>query len=102
MVPFGARRRGRPWRGLSSRQWSFFEQRLARTRPHPLDADSHTTRPRIGSEQMSRAASIRFPIQPRMVGPEKVARRVGVTLATFEAKRAELERQGFPAPDPVL
>lgn len=51
---------------------------------------------------MSRTASIRFPIRPRMVGPEKVARRVGVTLATFEAKRAELERQGFPAPDPVL
>src|SRR5690606_31221616 len=63
MVPFGAGRRGRPWRGLSSRQWSFFQQRLARTRPHPLDAASHTTRPRIGREQMSRA----LPLTQRQV-----------------------------------
>lgn len=51
---------------------------------------------------MIRAASIRFPIDPRMVPADKVARRLGVTLASFEAKRAALEAQGFPRPDPVL
>lgn len=51
---------------------------------------------------MSRSTSIRFPVQPRMVGPEKVARRLGVTLAAFEQKRSELERTGFPKQDPVL
>lgn len=51
---------------------------------------------------MSSSTSIRFPIQPRMVGPEKVARRLGVTVATFEEKRVDLEREGFPKPDGVL
>jgi hypothetical protein len=37
-----------------------------------------------------------------MVPPEKVARRLGVTLAGFEAKREELERAGFPKVDSVL
>lgn len=54
---------------------------------------------------MTRASvltGIRFPIQPRMIGSEKVARRLGVTLAAFTEKRPELERQGFPKQDPVL
>ena len=51
---------------------------------------------------MSRATAIRFPVQPRMVGPEKIARRLGVTLTAFEGKRSELEREGFPKPDSVL
>lgn len=51
---------------------------------------------------MSSSTSVRFPVQPRMVGPEKIARRLGVTLAGFEAKRSELEREGFPKPDGVL
>lgn len=51
---------------------------------------------------MTIAARIRFPVQPRMVGPEKIARRLGVTLAGFEAKRQELESDGFPKADPVL
>lgn len=51
---------------------------------------------------MSRATSIRFPVQPRMVGPEKVARRLGVTLAAFDEKRMDLEREGFPRRDAVL
>jgi hypothetical protein len=37
-----------------------------------------------------------------MVGPEKIARRLGVTLAAFDAKRSELEREGFPKSDGVL
>lgn len=51
---------------------------------------------------MSRAASIRFPVQPRMIGPEKVARRLGVTLAAFNERRIELEKHGFPKADGVL
>jgi hypothetical protein len=51
---------------------------------------------------MSSSTSIRFPVQPRMVGPEKIARRLGVTLAAFDAKRLDLEHEGFPKPDGVL
>ncbi|MGY6709759.1 MAG: hypothetical protein ACXIVF_15675 [Rhizobiaceae bacterium] len=46
--------------------------------------------------------TIRFAIQPRMVPPDKIARRLGVTRATFAEKRAALEANGFPKPDPVL
>ena len=45
---------------------------------------------------------IRFPIEPRMVPPAKIARRLGVTAAIFAEKRAALEANGFPKPDPVL
>ncbi|RUV18277.1 MULTISPECIES: hypothetical protein [unclassified Mesorhizobium] len=45
---------------------------------------------------------VRFPIQPRMVAPEKVARRLGVTSTVFGSKRAALEAAGFPKPDVVL
>ncbi|MEO5323076.1 hypothetical protein PV773_07115 [Mesorhizobium sp. CC13] len=46
--------------------------------------------------------TIRFPIQPRMVPPSKIARRLGITMATFLEKRAELEHSGFPKPDTIL
>lgn len=46
--------------------------------------------------------TLRFPIQPRMVPPEKVARRLGITIAVFLEKRADLERNGFPKADSVL
>jgi len=45
---------------------------------------------------------IRFPIQPRLVEPSKVARRLGVTPAIFAEKLEALEAVGFPRPDPVL
>lgn len=45
---------------------------------------------------------VRFPVQPRMVAPEKVARRLGVTVANFAEKRRDLESQGFPKPDAIL
>lgn len=51
---------------------------------------------------MSSSTSVRFPIQPRMVGPEKIARRLGVTLAAFNDKRTDLEKHGFPKADDVL
>lgn len=46
--------------------------------------------------------TLRFPIDPRMVPPEKVARRLGVTIAAFGEKRPALEAHGFPKPDAVL
>lgn len=46
--------------------------------------------------------TIRFPVQPRMVPPEKIARRLGVTLAEFRLKQAELEQEGFPPADRLL
>lgn len=51
---------------------------------------------------MTKPLGIRFPIDPRMIAPEKVARRLGVTTAVFAEKRAALENNGFPKPDPVL
>ena len=47
-------------------------------------------------------AVVRFPIQPRMVAPAKIARRLGITVPVFVEKRTMLEREGFPRPDPVL
>lgn len=51
---------------------------------------------------MTRAGVVRFPIDPRMIPPEKVARRLGVTLAIFSERRADLEADGFPKPDRIL
>lgn len=45
---------------------------------------------------------IRMRVDPRLVAPEKAARRLGLTLAAFEAMRAELEARGFPRPMPVV
>ena len=55
------------------------------------------TRPR----QSLRSASIRYPVDPRDVPPEKAARRLHLTLAEFESKKAELFDRGFPQPDPT-
>ena len=49
-----------------------------------------------------RSTGVRYPVDPRMVPPEKVARRLGVTLAIFNDKLAQLEAAGFPKPDPIL
>lgn len=46
--------------------------------------------------------ALRFPIDPRMLPPAKVARRLGLTPAEFATKRGELETAGFPCPDAVL
>jgi hypothetical protein len=48
-----------------------------------------------------RAKSIRFPVDPRDVSPEKAARRLGLTLAEFEPLKDELFARGFPKPDPT-
>lgn len=44
---------------------------------------------------------LRFAIEPRMVPPAKAARRIGLTLAEFQARAAELEAAGFPVADPL-
>lgn len=47
-------------------------------------------------------ASIRFVVEPRLVPVAKAARRLHLTIAEFEAKRAALHRHGFPLPCPVV
>lgn len=47
-------------------------------------------------------AAVRFAVQPRLVPAAKAARRLHLSLAEFEAKRAALHRQGFPLPCPVV
>jgi hypothetical protein len=44
---------------------------------------------------------IRYRVDPRDVPPAKVARRLHLTLAEFEAKKVEMFARGFPAPDPT-
>jgi hypothetical protein len=50
---------------------------------------------------MQGAPNIRFSVPPRDVPPVKAARRLHLTLAEFEAKKAELFARGFPQPDPT-
>jgi hypothetical protein len=45
---------------------------------------------------------LRFPIDPRLIPPSKVARRLGISEAVFEQKRPALTSAGFPEPDPLL
>jgi hypothetical protein len=50
---------------------------------------------------MSRTAeNLRFRVQPRDVSREAIARRLGLTLARFDAIFANLKARNFPAPDP--
>ncbi|WP_018261316.1 hypothetical protein [Methylobacterium sp. WSM2598] len=46
------------------------------------------------------ACVIRFRVEPGDVPPEKVARRLHLTLAAFEACKTRLFLRGFPRPDP--
>jgi hypothetical protein len=43
---------------------------------------------------------VRFRIEPRDVPREAVARRLGLTLARFDASLPNLTARGFPVPDP--
>ena len=43
---------------------------------------------------------MRFKVEPRDVPPEISARRLGMTLAQFQAKLPNLLARGFPPPDP--
>jgi hypothetical protein len=44
---------------------------------------------------------VRFRVDPRGIPPAKAARRLGLTLALFDAKLAELYARDFPRPDPT-
>ena len=46
-------------------------------------------------------ARIRYRVDPRDAPPEKVARRLHLTLLEFQAKLAALYDRGFPKPDPT-
>ncbi|MGU3385840.1 hypothetical protein ACLBYG_15125 [Methylobacterium sp. D53M] len=46
-----------------------------------------------------RAAQVRFSVDPADIPPEKVARRLHLTLAQFVAVRTRLFMRGFPLPD---
>ena len=43
---------------------------------------------------------IRFPVDPRDIPSEKVARRLHLTLSEFEALKERLYARNFPMPDP--
>lgn len=43
---------------------------------------------------------MRFHVEPRDVSPDAAARRLGLTLAEFNAKLSNLIERGFPAADP--
>lgn len=45
--------------------------------------------------------SIRFRVDPADVPAEKAARRMGLSLEQFEARKLELLDRGFPPPDPT-
>ena len=49
---------------------------------------------------MSRAPSLRFPIDPRDVMAAKAARRLGLTEQEFDSIKERLFARGFPRPDP--
>lgn len=47
-------------------------------------------------------SGLRFPINPRLVPPAKVARRLGLSPAAFAELLPRLIAAGFPRPDPVI
>ena len=51
---------------------------------------------------LSHDRQIRMRVDPRLVAPDKAARRLGLTLSAFETLRAQLEARGFPRPLPVV
>ncbi|MDH2311462.1 hypothetical protein [Methylobacterium brachiatum] len=47
-----------------------------------------------------RAPAVRFSVDPADIPAEKVARRLHLTIAQFDAVRTRLFMRGFPRPDP--
>ncbi len=45
-------------------------------------------------------ASIRFPVEPRLVPRSKIARRLHLTAREFDAVEPRMRSSGFPAPCP--
>lgn len=48
-----------------------------------------------------RGSSVRFPVDPRLVPPQKAARRLHLTESAFLTKLFALQRIGFPVACPV-
>jgi hypothetical protein len=46
-----------------------------------------------------RPNSIRFPVTPRDIPPEKIARRLGLTPSRFDELKERLFARSFPRPD---
>jgi hypothetical protein len=51
---------------------------------------------------LHQASQVRIKLEPRLVPPEKIARRLGVTPSAFRELVADLESVGFPKPLPVV
>lgn len=51
---------------------------------------------------MTRALGFRFPLQPKLIPAEKVARRLGLPPARFRELLPQLVKAGFPAADPIV
>jgi hypothetical protein len=47
-------------------------------------------------------SDVRYRIDPRLIAPQTVARRLGVTYECFKSVTPELEASGFPRPVSVL
>ena len=54
----------------------------------------------LGSPPRPISPSVRFRVEPGDVPAEKAARRLHLTLAEFEERKARLIARGFPEPDP--
>lgn len=44
----------------------------------------------------------RYQVEPRLISPEKAARRLGLSLGAFEGRLPLLERDGFPKAHPII
>jgi hypothetical protein len=55
----------------------------------------------VHTMSIPRPNSIRFPVDPRDVAPDKAARRMGLTLGAFNLVKDQLYARGFPQPDPT-
>src|SRR5262245_54316679 len=89
-------------------------RRLLRSVPSPprlsigSECPSNASRPRPGPRlhhdrlrpNFSPSMALKFRIEPRDVPPEQAARRLGKTLAEFQAMLGNLLARGFPAADP--
>jgi hypothetical protein len=46
--------------------------------------------------------TVRFSVEPRLVPPQKAARRLSLSLSAFSFRLPDLQQTGFPKPCPVL
>lgn len=56
---------------------------------------------RAANDNVPTSESIRFKVEPRLVPPNKAARRLHLTHSEFQSKLRNLIQHGFPHPCPV-